>query len=69
MKEKKTPFRFIRGVFGLVFDNWGLKILAIVLAIVIYYSMKPKSDQISIPGGGERSKFEKTDSNGKTATP
>jgi len=31
----------LAGLFGLVTRNWGLKILALALAIVIYYSLKP----------------------------
>jgi len=28
-------------LFGLVTHNWGLKLLALALAIVIYHSLKP----------------------------
>lgn len=31
----------VANLFGLVTRNWGLKILALVLAIVLYYSLKP----------------------------
>jgi len=32
---------FFVNLFGLVTRNWGLKILALVLAIVLYYTLKP----------------------------
>ena len=34
MKEMKNPIELIT-------KNWGLKILALILAIVIYHSLKP----------------------------
>ena len=43
-KKKKRPF-VSRGFFGrladLVTKNWWLKVLSLILALVIYHSLKP----------------------------
>ena len=69
MKDTKPQFAFLKSLVGLIINNWGLKILAIILAIVIYYAMKPERNTFITSREGERTRFEKTDSNGKTATP
>lgn len=57
MKHEKDRKGFWRGVVGLVTDNWGLKILAFILAVVMYYTMKPPDESAPVPS--ERIKFEK----------
>ena len=59
MKPEKEHKGFWRGAIGFVTDNWGLKILAFILAIVIYYATKPADDPSTVPS--ERIKFEKVD--------
>ena len=56
MKVEKDRSGAFRWIVGLVIDNWGLKILAFILAVVIYYAMKP-TDDANVPS--ERIKFEK----------
>lgn len=60
MKAEKDRKGFWRGVVGLIFDNWGLKILAFILAVLIYYATKPADDPSIVPS--ERIKFEKVES-------
>lgn len=36
---------FLRRVAGLVCHNWGLKLLALALAILIYHTLKPNHVQ------------------------
>lgn len=60
MKAEKDHKGFLRGMLGLLTDNWGLKILAFILAIVIYYAIKPAVDPNDVPS--ERIKFEKVES-------
>ena len=36
---------FLSNFVGMFTRNWGLKILALVLAVVIYYSLKPTTGQ------------------------
>lgn len=41
MKEKKRPvLNFLRSILKLFTENWGLKLLALMLAIIIYHSLK-----------------------------
>ena len=41
MNAKKRPvLNFLHGILKLVTDNWGLKLLAILLAIILYHSLK-----------------------------
>jgi hypothetical protein len=57
MKTEKQRRRGLFGkVLGLVTENWALKLLAFVLAIVIYYAMKPGD-----AGLQQKMKFERTD--------
>ncbi len=59
MKHEKDRKGFWKGVLGLVIDNWGLKVLALILAIVIYYAIKPEADPSVVPS--ERIKFAKVE--------
>lgn len=59
MKPEKDRKGFWRGAIGFITDNWGLKILAFILAVVIYYATKPPEDPSTVPS--ERIKFEKVD--------
>ncbi len=54
MKSSKPRFSFFKKFFSLFTENWGLKILALVLAFMIYYSLKPED-------GAQRINFERTD--------
>ena len=38
--------------------NWGLKLLALILAIVIYHSLKNESAQTQTNTGNDRSLFQ-----------
>ena len=38
--------------------NWGLKLLALILAIVIYHSLKNESAQNTTSNGNDRSFFQ-----------
>ena len=60
MKPKKERAKFWRTALGFVTDNWGLKILALILAVIIYYATKPKDDPSTVPS--ERIKFERIES-------
>lgn len=41
MNTKKSPvLAFLRNALKLITDNWGLKLLAILLAIILYHSLK-----------------------------
>ena len=62
MKPEKDQKGFWRGAIGFITDNWGLKVLAFILAIVIYYATKPDEDPSTVPS--ERIKFEKVESEG-----
>lgn len=55
MKRAKAKISFFRRIVALATDNWGLKLLALLLAVVIYYSMKPSD------GALQKTKFERTD--------
>ncbi len=59
MKAEKERKGFWRFALGFVTDNWGLKLLAFILAVMIYYAMKPADDPATVPS--ERIKFEKVD--------
>lgn len=59
MKAEKDHKGFWRGLVGFLFDNWGLKLLAFILSIVVYYATKPEADPATVPS--ERIKFEKVD--------
>lgn len=41
MTAKKSPIMsFFRGALKLITENWGLKLLALFLAIILYHSLK-----------------------------
>lgn len=41
MTTKKSPVvAFLRGALKLLTDNWGLKLLALFIAIILYHSLK-----------------------------
>ncbi|MBO6168221.1 MAG: hypothetical protein J6P13_07765 [Kiritimatiellae bacterium] len=52
---KSTRPNIALRALSLVTANWGLKLLALILAFVIYYSMKPSD------GALQKTKFERTD--------
>ena len=54
MKNGKPRFAPLRSFFKLFTENWGLKLLSLVLAFMIHYTLKPEDDQ-------QRIKFERTD--------
>ena len=54
MKEGRPRFALMRSFVSLFTENWGLKILALVLAFMIYYALKPQD-------GPQRINFERTD--------
>lgn len=60
MKLEKDRKGFWWDALGLVTNNWGLKILAFILAVVIYYATKPADDPSTVPS--ERIKFERVES-------
>lgn len=60
MKYEKTKWGAVGAVLGAVTENWGLKLLALVLAIAIYYAIKPEAETAEAPS--ERIKFEKVES-------
>ena len=43
MKAEKEKIGFLRRVSTLITRNWELKILSLILAIVVYHSLKPDS--------------------------
>ena len=55
MKTKKPRFGFFRRLAALIFENWGLKILSLVLALLIYYALKPTDKAF------QRTNFQRTD--------
>lgn len=40
MKLEPEKTSIFRNLIGLLIDNWGLKLISLALAIVIYHSMK-----------------------------
>ena len=41
MKAKKSPVvTFLRNALKLLTDNWGLKLLALFIAVILYHSLK-----------------------------
>ena len=41
MKAEKKRGGMFRWMFSILTHNWGLKLLALVLAILVYHSLKP----------------------------
>ena len=56
-KEKRHP---LRALAGLVIDNLGLKLLALVLAIAVYHALRPSD------GTSQKTGFERTDEQSST---
>ncbi|MBR4604270.1 MAG: hypothetical protein IKO43_05455 [Kiritimatiellae bacterium] len=54
MKKAKPRFDFLKRLVSLFTENWGLKLLSLVLAFMIYYTLKPED-------GPQRINFERTD--------
>jgi len=54
MKKPKKKKNFFVRTISLITDNWGLKLLSLVLAVLIYYSMKPNNGTL------HKTKFERT---------
>lgn len=44
MKDEKRSAGLFRRALSLLTQNWGLKMLSLVLAIIIYHSLKPGTD-------------------------
>ena len=65
MKNTKPRYNLIKAMVEIVVGNWGLKLLALALALVIYFSMKPHKEEWTKPS--EMTRFEKIETNGKTA--
>jgi len=56
MKTASHPvIEFFRSALKLLTDNWGLKLLALLLAIIIYHSMK--SDDARLTGDNDRKQY------------
>ena len=46
MKGEKHPvLGFFRSALKLLTDNWGLKVMSLLLAIIIYHSMKSEDSR------------------------
>lgn len=46
MKREMHPVvRFFRSVLKLLTDNWGLKVMSLLLALIIYHSMKSEDSR------------------------
>lgn len=43
MKPERQKRGAFRGALGLVTANWGLKLLALALALLIYHTLKPEN--------------------------
>ena len=63
MRQGKERKGFWRSTIGLVTDNWGLKILALILAVLMYYTIKYmlKSSDKAPHVPSELIKFEKVE--------
>ncbi|MBQ7235337.1 MAG: hypothetical protein IJS36_08020 [Kiritimatiellae bacterium] len=47
MKTDRHPFlEFLQTALKLLTDNWGLKLLALLLALIIYHSMKSEDSRL-----------------------
>lgn len=47
-KSRTRGFRgILEGALALITRNWGLKLLALVLAVVIYYILEPRTSSES----------------------
>ncbi len=44
MKAEKRSVGVFRRLLSLLTHNWGLKILSLVLALIVYHTMKPGTD-------------------------
>ena len=56
MKQEKKRGGFIRRIWSLLAHNWSLKLLALVLAILVYHSLKPHGGLLRKPN--DRSIFQ-----------
>ena len=55
MKVERHPvISFLRFVLKLLTDNWGLKLLALLLAIIIYHSMKSEDVRLHTDNDGKQ---------------
>ena len=58
MKAKKSPVvAFLRNALKLLTDNWGLKLLALFIAIILYHSLKT-GDGYYYQTGNDRQLFQ-----------
>ncbi len=56
MKREMHPVvRFFRSVLKLLTDNWGLKLLALLLALIIYHSMK--AENVRLHADNDRNQY------------
>jgi hypothetical protein len=44
MKAEKEKTGFLRRVLTFITQNWQLKLLSLILAIIVYHSLKTKSE-------------------------
>ena len=58
MKSEKEKTGFFRRLFAAVVGNWGLKLLALALAIIVYHSLKTTTGRSPVPEGNDRHFFE-----------
>ena len=56
MKQEKKRGGLIRRIWSLLTHNWSLKLLALVLAILVYHSLKPHGGLLRKPN--DRSIFQ-----------
>ena len=56
MKQEKKRGGLIRRIWSLLAHNWSLKLLVLVLAILVYHSLKPHGGLLRKPN--DRSIFQ-----------
>ena len=56
MKQEKKRGGLIRRIWSLLAHNWSLKLLALVLALLVYHSLKPHGGLLRKPN--DRSIFQ-----------
>ena len=58
MKAETEKTGFFKRLFAAVFSNWGLKLLALALAIVVYHTLKNKKENTSSQDSHDRHIFQ-----------
>lgn len=41
----------MKNLFSFLTENWGLKLLSLILAVLIYHTLKPAGEAALAPGG------------------